>query len=71
MTILAHLIPPLVPHVSYGGICPCCSGVAYRVQRRPFDHFINFFLPVYRYRCGSLGCNWEGNLLVQREPPFK
>jgi len=34
------------------------------------DHFINFFMPVYRYRCGSLGCSWEGNLRVKRYPPL-
>jgi len=43
----------------------------YRVQRRTFDRFVNFFMPVYRYRCGSLGCSWEGNLLVQPEFPLK
>ena len=71
MTSLAHLIPPLVAHVAYGGICPCCSGVVHRVQRRSFDRFVNFFLPVYRYRCGSLGCGWEGNLLVQQKSAQK
>lgn len=65
MTSLSHLVPPLVPHVAFGGICPCCNGSAYRVQRRTFDMYINFFMPVYRYRCGSLGCDWEGNLRVQ------
>ena len=67
MTSLAHLIPLYVSHAAYGGTCPCCSGPVYRVQRRSFDHFVNFFTPVYRYRCGSLGCSWEGNLLVQQK----
>lgn len=66
MTSLAHLIPPLVAHVAYGGICPCCSGAVHRVQRRSFDRFVNFFLPVYRYRCG-----WEGNLLVPQKSAQK
>ncbi len=68
MTSLAHLIP--APG-AYSGICPCCSGAAHRVQRRPFDRFVNFFMPVYRFRCGSLGCSWEGNLRVQRESALK
>ena len=71
MTNLAHLPPPHVSHSAYCGICPICSGTVHRVQRRSFDHFVNFFTPVYRYRCGSLGCSWEGNLLVQHESPLK
>ena len=67
MTSLTHFIPPLVPHIACGGICPSCSGSVYRIQRRPFDRFVNFFVPVHRYRCGSLGCRWEGNLLVPQE----
>ncbi len=68
---LGHLIPPPLPRAACGGICPRCGGSLYRVQRRPIDRFINIFLPLYRYHCGSLGCDWEGNLLAQQEPPQK
>jgi hypothetical protein len=68
MTSLAHLFPP--PE-AYGGRCPCCGGAAHRVQRRLFDRFVNLFLPIYRYRCGSLGCSWEGILLVRRDSALK
>jgi len=67
MTHLAESITPREPHVAYAGVCPCCNGPVYRIQRRSFDRFINIFLPIYRYRCGSLGCSWEGNLLVQQK----
>lgn len=67
MTRLANLRPPRELHVVYAGKCPCCNGPVYRIQRRSFDRFINIFLPVYRYRCGSLGCSWEGNLPVQHK----
>ena len=66
MTRLAQSIPPRVPHDAYAGICPCCNGPVYRIQRRSFDRFINIFLPIYRYRC-ALGCGWEGNLPVRHK----
>lgn len=62
MTRLAKIVPPRVSHVASDDICPCCSGPVYRIQRRSFDRFVNFFIPLYRYRCGTLGCGWEGNL---------
>jgi hypothetical protein len=65
---LGHSIPPRIAYAARDGICPRCSGVAHRVRRRPIDRFINIFVPVYRYRCGSLDCNWEGNLLARKEP---
>jgi hypothetical protein len=42
--------------------CPRCGGPAYRVQRRAIDRLISLFLPRRRFRCGSMGCGWEGNL---------
>jgi hypothetical protein len=44
------------------GECPCCYGRAYRVQRRLVDRVVSLILPRHRYRCGSIGCGWEGNL---------
>ena len=71
MTSLAHSIPPSEAHDTLRDICPCCGGTVHRVQRRSFDRFVNFFMPVYRYRCGSLDCDWEGNLLVQQKSAQK
>jgi len=69
--VVHYLKPPLVQHAAYDGVCPHCNGAVYRVHRQPFDRFINFFMPVYRYRCGSLGCSWEGNLRMQQYPQDK
>jgi hypothetical protein len=71
MALLAHLIPPLVPLASDCAVCPRCGGVVFRTQRRLFDRFIGLFLSVYRYRCGSLGCAWEGNLHVRQKSTQK
>ncbi len=71
MQKLACSTPPRVPHIASGGICPRCGGSVYRVQRRSFDHLINVFMPVYRYHCASLGCDWEGNLRVPPDPTQK
>lgn len=67
MTSNAHLISPLAPPVAYDGVCPCCKGGAYRIQRRPLDRLVDCFWPVYRYRCGVLGCSWEGILIAPRK----
>jgi len=42
--------------------CPSCHGRAYRVQRRPVDRLLSLIALRRRYRCGSMGCGWEGNL---------
>lgn len=49
--------------------CPRCNGWVYRVPRRFIDGLTSMLAPVHRYRCRSLGCCWEGNLSVKREPP--
>jgi hypothetical protein len=50
--------------------CPCCYSRAYRVRRRSIDRVVSLILPRHRYRCGSIGCGWEGNLAVRtRSPP--
>jgi hypothetical protein len=48
-------------------ICPVC-GCSYltRIHRRFTDRLLSIFVPVYRYRCDSLSCDWEGNLRVKR-----
>jgi hypothetical protein len=34
-----------------------------RVRRRWPDRLVSLFRPVRRYRCCSIGCAWEGNLI--------
>ena len=48
--------------------CPRCGGPAHRVQRRKIDRLISLFFPRRRFRCGSMGCGWEGNLPVKPSP---
>jgi hypothetical protein len=47
--------------------CPRCrGGGSYldleRVRRRLVDRLISLIRPRHRYRCRSMGCDWEGNL---------
>ena len=30
------------------------------------DHVLSTLMPVHRYRCMSMSCNWEGNLRNKR-----
>lgn len=55
-------------HYAKGIPCPCCGRAAYRVQRNFMDLFINMFVSVHRYRCGSMSCIWEGNVRLKRLP---
>jgi hypothetical protein len=54
--------------ISHGRSCPCCHGPVYRVPRRFVDRCLSLFMPVHRYRCGEMGCSWEGNLQAQQPP---
>jgi hypothetical protein len=47
---------------SHGRCCPLCNGSTNRIPRRWVDLLLSIFLPVQRYRCRSLRCDWEGNL---------
>ena len=49
-------------YLSHDRECPRCGGPAYRVQRRKIDRLISLIFPRRRFRCGSMGCGWEGNL---------
>ena len=42
--------------------CPRCSGETDRIPRRALDFMVSVLVPVRRYRCLSMGCNWEGML---------
>lgn len=52
---------------SPGRACPRCSGPVYRIPRRFVDLLLSAVVPVHRYRCDEMGCNWEGNLRATRE----
>jgi len=42
--------------------CPWCGGSSLeRVHRRFVDRLISLAWPQHRYRCHSLGCEWQGN----------
>lgn len=49
-------------------ICPRCQGAAYRVPRRFIDVLLGVFGQTHRFRCTTIGCNWEGNLRVYPAP---
>lgn len=42
--------------------CPHCNGSVYRTHRRFVDLLMSIFIPIRRYRCDSMLCDWEGNL---------
>ncbi|WP_211162942.1 hypothetical protein [Aromatoleum diolicum] len=54
-------------HSSPGRSCPRCNGSVYRVPRRFVDLLVSALMPVHRYRCDEMGCNWEGNLRATRQ----
>jgi hypothetical protein len=67
MTIYRRFIHPLLPNEGAGGstfsrTCPRCNSPVFRISRRFVDLLISTFVPVRRYRCNSMTCNWEGNL---------
>ena len=49
--------------------CPQCRNLTHRVHRRLMDMVINIFTPIYRYRCASMECDWEGNIRKSLLPP--
>lgn len=48
--------------VSYGPNCPRCDSSTNRIPRRFIDLLLSIFIPLRRYRCRAMRCNWEGNL---------
>ena len=30
------------------------------------DLLINLFIPIRRFRCGAMDCDWEGNMRISR-----
>jgi hypothetical protein len=44
--------------------CPLCAEPLLRMHRTSVDRMISMVVPVHRYRCYNLSCNWEGVLQV-------
>lgn len=42
--------------------CPQCRSPLRRVQRRPIDRLLSRWVPVRRYRCRAMACDWMGLL---------
>ncbi len=43
-------------------VCPRCQSAVFSVSRHFIDLCLNLFIPLRRYRCISMKCNWEGTL---------
>jgi len=73
MTNTSPKILPFIPvspsrHVysSCGSTCPRCKASVFRISRRFIDLLVSLVMPIRRYRCISMACNWEGNLREKR-----
>lgn len=42
--------------------CPVCQGAVERISRRWVDRLLSIVMPVQRFRCATMSCQWEGNL---------
>lgn len=42
--------------------CPLCQGAVHHIPRRWIDRLLSIVMPVSRYRCATMRCQWEGNL---------
>lgn len=47
-------------------VCPRCKGPVYRTHRRLVDRLVSLIVPVRRYRCVAVRCQWEGNIVQRR-----
>lgn len=63
---MKSISPTASDAASYRPSCPLCNGSVNRISRRFIDVLTSIFVPVRRYRCRAMRCNWEGNL---RTPP--
>ncbi len=48
--------------------CPECGGGVLRVHRHIGDRLVALFLKLYRYRCESPECGWEGIVSIRSVP---
>lgn len=47
-------------------LCPHCGGPLKRIKRHALDRMLSVLRPVWRYRCMTFGCSWEGRLRRRR-----
>lgn len=40
--------------------CPVCDMSLYRTRRNDIDRLLNLLVPVHRYQCRNLKCDWTG-----------
>ncbi len=60
---------PLDEHPSgHRPVCPACHGGVVRIPRHLSDRLLSLVVPVHRYRCARMPCNWEGTLRVPFVP---
>ena len=52
-------------------VCPKCGGESIRVRRRLIDRLQSVLLPARRVRCGSMPCQYEGNVRRTASPKRK
>ena len=52
-------------------MCPHCKGSTDRIPRSTLDFMISVIVPVRRYRCMAIGCNWEGSLRKRQGAPSR
>jgi hypothetical protein len=58
---------PAVSANREGICCPRCGDARLlRVRRRLVDRLLSLVRPVFRFRCESVECQWEGNLPQRR-----
>jgi hypothetical protein len=73
---MTNTSPKILPFVSVapsrhvyssgGSACPRCKASVFRISRRFIDLLVSLVMPIRRYRCVSMACNWEGNLREKR-----
>ena len=59
-------LPAAAMACGFDRACPRCGGVAHRIRRELLDRVISVLVPVARYRCPWIGCNWEGVFRTRR-----
>jgi hypothetical protein len=53
---------------TFSRTCPRCNSPVFSISRRFVDMLVSILMPIRRYRCNSMTCNWEGNLRNKRSP---
>jgi len=46
-------------------LCPVCGSATRRIRRRPIDRAVSLIFKVWRFRCSSRACSWEGTMRMK------